>query len=204
MGKVLSVVNRQVNRFNVENRAHKILERDKPIPAPRHPSTVKHSEQVNSESSEVFKELMRKHEEMDNNLKRVYVKSHGAPNPDLRKPSERARLPANRSTSEESEFGYEEPETVPAGRITLKQALQIITSHKEDMNKLSVSNISEKYKISEEDTANLLKYFASFKIHIPEKLSIDSTKSNLKVFLTSSSPNVEQKELKKSDVPKTE
>lgn len=41
MGKVYSVVARKLNRFNVENRAHKILDRDKPVAAPKYESTHK-------------------------------------------------------------------------------------------------------------------------------------------------------------------
>lgn len=41
MGKALSILNRQINRFNAENRAHRVISKDKPAPAPKHPSTQK-------------------------------------------------------------------------------------------------------------------------------------------------------------------
>lgn len=41
MGKVMSLMMRPVKRFNIENRAHKILSRDKPMPAPQYEYTKK-------------------------------------------------------------------------------------------------------------------------------------------------------------------
>lgn len=41
MGQVGSFLLRKVNRFNVENRAHRVLERDKPTMAPRYPDSLK-------------------------------------------------------------------------------------------------------------------------------------------------------------------
>lgn len=36
MGKVLSVLSKPVRNFNIENRAHKVISKEKPIPAPKH------------------------------------------------------------------------------------------------------------------------------------------------------------------------
>lgn len=41
MGKMLSVASRKAKNFNVENRAHKIISMDKPVAAPKHPSSQK-------------------------------------------------------------------------------------------------------------------------------------------------------------------
>lgn len=46
MGKVMSLVVRKVNRFNVENRAHKIISRDKPVAAPKYDSNSMELERV--------------------------------------------------------------------------------------------------------------------------------------------------------------
>lgn len=47
MGKVLSVVVSKVHqRFNVENRAQKIISQDKPIAAPKYESNIKDLERV--------------------------------------------------------------------------------------------------------------------------------------------------------------
>lgn len=46
MGKVMSVAARKANRFNVENRAHRVLEREKPIPAPKYESNLRDMERT--------------------------------------------------------------------------------------------------------------------------------------------------------------
>lgn len=48
MGKVLSVIQRKANRFNIESRAHKLISKDKPTPAPKHPSTIQELENIQS------------------------------------------------------------------------------------------------------------------------------------------------------------
>lgn len=46
MGKVMSVVAGKVQRFNVENRAQKVISQAKPTPAPRFESNLKDLERV--------------------------------------------------------------------------------------------------------------------------------------------------------------
>lgn len=46
MGKVMSIASRKVQRFNVENRAHKILEREKPLAAPKFESNIRDFKKV--------------------------------------------------------------------------------------------------------------------------------------------------------------
>jgi NADH dehydrogenase [ubiquinone] 1 alpha subcomplex assembly factor 4 len=48
MGKILSVIQRKVNRFNVENRAHRVISKDKPTAAPKHASTIQELEIMKS------------------------------------------------------------------------------------------------------------------------------------------------------------
>lgn len=40
MGKVFSMVARKSNRFNAENRAARIISKEKPVAAPKYPSNV--------------------------------------------------------------------------------------------------------------------------------------------------------------------
>uniref|UniRef100_A0A069DPB5 Hipothetical protein n=1 Tax=Panstrongylus megistus TaxID=65343 RepID=A0A069DPB5_9HEMI len=199
MGKVLSVLNRQINRFNAENRAHRILSKDKPIPAPKHPSTSKQINEYLSETTEIRNDLMMKHKQLDENLKKVYVISHRTVNEMLSKPSDMARLPKSRKTVEDSELGYQEPECIPVGYITLKQAMKILVDHQEDSKKYNASFFSSQYNLNAEDAENLLKYFSCFKIHIPEKAVIPGGKD--KIFLRPAIAQ-EKQEVKKIDVQK--
>uniref|UniRef100_T1HXS9 NADH dehydrogenase [ubiquinone] 1 alpha subcomplex assembly factor 4 n=1 Tax=Rhodnius prolixus TaxID=13249 RepID=T1HXS9_RHOPR len=180
MGKALSILNRQINRFNAENRAHRVISKDKPAPAPKHPSTQKQIDEFLSETQEIRNELMSKNHQLDENLKKVYVVSHTTA--DQRVFRDRklfmgkavkslsvAKLPKSRSRVVDSEFGYQEPEIIPEGKITLKQVMNILVQHQEDGKKYNASYFSSQYKLTEEDAVNLLKYFSPFKVHIPEK-----------------------------------
>lgn len=40
MGKVISKATRPIRNFNIENRVQKVIQTEKPRPAPRHPTTV--------------------------------------------------------------------------------------------------------------------------------------------------------------------
>lgn len=66
------------------------------------------------------------------------------------KPSDASRLPVSRSSSKESEFGYEEPEIVPRGKITLKQALRVLTD-KQVETCMTADRISKTLNISMKD-----------------------------------------------------
>lgn len=46
MGKVYSIMLRQFRNINVENRAHRVISREKPTPAPQYPSVNKQREFV--------------------------------------------------------------------------------------------------------------------------------------------------------------
>lgn len=39
MGKALSMLSKPIKEFNIESRAHKIISKNKPIPAPMHKSS---------------------------------------------------------------------------------------------------------------------------------------------------------------------
>lgn len=71
------------------------------------------------------------------------IKDNIEPNPDR-------PLPTCRSIVEEFEYGHKEPENVPFGKITLKNAMYFIGQHQMDPKKYNSVNIAEKYKLSEE------------------------------------------------------
>lgn len=46
MGKVLSIVSKSIKNYNVENRAHKIISKEKPAPAPKHKADIDEYERI--------------------------------------------------------------------------------------------------------------------------------------------------------------
>lgn len=46
MGKVFSMVSKPIRDFNLENRAHKVISKDKPIAAPKHKADIVDYERI--------------------------------------------------------------------------------------------------------------------------------------------------------------
>ncbi|XP_017873355.1 PREDICTED: protein NDUFAF4 homolog [Drosophila arizonae] len=170
MGKVMSMVARKANRFNVENRAHRVLEREKPTPAPKYESNLRDMERTLELDPDFVSKLNTKDASLDTRLKDVYVTSkdqfiqrvvqrQGADRP----------LPLDRTTPTDFEYGYMEPTKVSSGRCTLRQAMQFINDHQQDSEEWTASKIADQYKLKEPHVANILYYFKTFNIHIPDQ-----------------------------------
>uniref|UniRef100_A0A182JFZ1 NADH dehydrogenase [ubiquinone] 1 alpha subcomplex assembly factor 4 n=1 Tax=Anopheles atroparvus TaxID=41427 RepID=A0A182JFZ1_ANOAO len=171
MGKVMSVVGRQVQRFNVENRAQKVISQTKPKPAPKFESNLRDLERVLKEHPEIVEEQSRKNVQLDANLRQVYVTSKDVMIDAKSAQTEDAEklLPINRSSVEEYEFGHLEPRTVTKGRCTLRQAVQFIANHQTEPQHWSAAKIAEYYNMKEPLVQNILDHFKSFEVHLPDK-----------------------------------
>uniref|UniRef100_A0A182Q4D9 NADH dehydrogenase [ubiquinone] 1 alpha subcomplex assembly factor 4 n=1 Tax=Anopheles farauti TaxID=69004 RepID=A0A182Q4D9_9DIPT len=171
MGKVMSVVGRQVQRFNVENRAQKVISQTKPKPAPKFESNLRDLERVLKDHPEIVAEQSRKNVQLDENLRQVYVTSKDvAVDPKAGHPQDPNKpLPINRTTVEEYEFGHLEPRAVTKGRCTLRQAVQFIANHQTDPQQWTSAKIAEYYNMKEPLVKTILAHFKSFEVHLPDK-----------------------------------
>ncbi|XP_046734944.1 protein NDUFAF4 homolog isoform X2 [Diprion similis] len=169
MGKGMSMLSRQLQRFNVENRAHKVISKEKPTPAPRHKPSARQSA-IMSEDSDFLKKHNMKDAKLDHHLKNVYLVSHATEMTEKLHVKNLDRpLPQCRTIQDDLEFGVFEPSEVTIGKCTLRQAVKFITDHNEKPMKHTAAEIAAEYKLSLESTSNILKYFRTFKIYIPEK-----------------------------------
>ncbi|XP_055595635.1 protein NDUFAF4 homolog [Uranotaenia lowii] len=168
MGKVLSVISRQANRFNVENRAEKVISQNKPKPAPTFSSNQKDLERILQEYPEIIEEQSKKHGTLDDNLRHVYVTSTDKfPVTNVKdKP-----LPLDRTSVESFELGHLEPTTVAKGRCSLRQAMTFISNHQVDPNIWNVTKIANDFQMKEALVEDILKHFKTFELHIPTKVS---------------------------------
>ncbi|CAH1373411.1 protein NDUFAF4 homolog [Tenebrio molitor] len=172
MGKVLSLMGRPLRNYNIENRAHKIISKEKPTPAPKHKSDQIDYERMMKEYPEAFEESQQKHEQLNKYLRDVYVQSHD-PVPTLKPKSNPDRpLPVNKSQVEDFEYGVKEPERVPEGRTTLRNALKFITDHHKNPRLHSAEQIAKEYAIPEETINNVLNYFKVYEIYVPEQRKV--------------------------------
>ncbi|XP_076258886.1 NADH dehydrogenase [ubiquinone] 1 alpha subcomplex assembly factor 4 [Rhynchophorus ferrugineus] len=170
MGKILSTIKHPFRNFNLESRAHKIIGQSKPIPAPKFEKDELDLQRLQKQYPEVFKEGLRKDEQLDQHLKDVYVVSHD-PVSEIKQPQNPNRpLPQDRSQPDMYLFGHKEPEKVPLGKILLRNALKFISQHQGDPKLHTAENISKVYKLPESTVSNILKYYRVFEIYVPENV----------------------------------
>ncbi|KAF4520446.1 hypothetical protein B566_EDAN004018 [Ephemera danica] len=165
MGKVLSVIPRRVQRFNIENRAHKVISKDKPTPAPKHPGTTEYLENFAKEHPEIMEEGLRKDSVLDERLKQIYLVSHDLKKEEQSQPNR--PLPLDRHTAESPEYGFIEPDVVPRGRVTLRSAIKFIQDHQADPKTWTVDKIADAHLLSKQSVENILQHFHTFEVYIP-------------------------------------
>ncbi|KAJ8984729.1 hypothetical protein NQ317_004993 [Molorchus minor] len=171
MGKLLSKVSHPFKNFNLESRAHNIISQPKPTPAPRFQTDEIDLQRLMKEYPEAYKESLTKNEELDKYLKSVYVTSKDV-KPESKTANPNKPLPTDRRAVEDFIFGVKESINVPEGKITLKDALEFITQHQNEPKIHTSQSIAERFKIPEETTKHVLKYFKVFQVYIPQERNV--------------------------------
>ncbi|CAK1543452.1 unnamed protein product [Leptosia nina] len=195
----LSRALRPLKSFNIENRAHRVISKEKPKVAPKYPSTFEDLQRVQEAVPDIDDKLDKKNQDLDQRLKDVYVTSTGIPEDDITRKKKDENpdrpLPNDRKPLEDFDFGLKEPEKITYGRTTLRKSLEYISSHQMNPDEATPAKIAFEYKLKEKDVENILKYFKTFEIYIPE------TKNTNAVF---AGPLTERKKLMEHSVGKIE
>ena len=74
----------------------------------------------------------------------------------------------DRKPKQVGEYGYDEPEAVPVGKITIKQTMELLSMHRSDPQKYTSLQIANNYKLDEETVKTLLDNFKIFQLHLPK------------------------------------
>ncbi|CAH8511808.1 unnamed protein product [Heterobilharzia americana] len=167
MGKVLSSFKRIVYNFDLEDRAIRCLEKNKQVnkAAPKHSGTI-------TMVDERYDELLSHNPTLDANINALKVKEKTLTKgilPDgveyvhksTRKLPQKIlffdpypRLP--------KDFGFIVPDSVPEGRITMRQAVELIKAYQTGVR--SVDNLSESYHLDKDNIENIVNYFSLFAV----------------------------------------
>ncbi|KAK4310036.1 hypothetical protein Pmani_018369 [Petrolisthes manimaculis] len=153
MGKVVSVLSKRVfvkpvKDYNLEQRAFKEISKEKRPVAPRHESTTALiDEMVHAQSAETKRKLEVKDDLLLERLRDVYVTSQDVMPKQQIKSSPNRPLPADRTMHVDPEYGYFEPRNVPYGKITLKDAVQVISKHQENPDMWTPQRLSREYRL---------------------------------------------------------
>ncbi|XP_034484707.1 protein NDUFAF4 homolog [Drosophila innubila] len=205
MGKAMSMVARRANRFNAENRAHRVLEQEKPMPAPKYESNLRDMERTLELDPKFVDKLNTKDAGLDTRLKDVYVTSQdqfiqrvlerqaATAAENIKRP-----LPLKRNAPDDFEYGYLEPARVTHGRCTLRQALQFINDHQLDPETWPSKKIADEYKLKEPHVENILKYFKTFSVYIPDQKYKDTLLTQAKQKMLREKPSSDENNSSKS------
>ncbi|KAG8011045.1 NADH dehydrogenase [ubiquinone] 1 alpha subcomplex assembly factor 4 [Nibea albiflora] len=163
---------RMFRNFNLENRVHRELSKEKPLAAPRHavksPASGGSSEAVEADS------LNKKNDPLLSLLRSVYVESTDP----AAAAAASAEVPKEVTVGNEVErrplkfslpggpYGLVELTDVPKGKLTITEALKAMGGHQREPQTWTPEKIAQEYSLDLKDTKALLEFFIPFQVHI--------------------------------------
>ncbi|XP_026332812.1 protein NDUFAF4 homolog [Hyposmocoma kahamanoa] len=179
MGALVTKALRPFKSFNIENRAHRVISKEKPTPAPRYQQAIDDMRRAMDKDPKLNEKLNTKDAELDKMLKDVYVTSEGKPEEDITREIQQKNpnrpLPMYRMQPEDYEYGFKEPDQISYGRVTLRKALEFLAAHQSNPNEVTPEKIAQEYKLKLDDVNNVIKYFKTFEIFVPETKTAPAT-----------------------------
>ncbi|XP_030304425.1 NADH dehydrogenase [ubiquinone] 1 alpha subcomplex assembly factor 4 [Calypte anna] len=148
--------------FNVENRARREISKEKPTPAPRHPSPP--LEEL-ADRPEIQEEISKKDDRLLTLLKDVYVESRDPP---VRvKDGGGEHLPRKQEEKRLTKLGHLgelDVKKVPKGKISLVEALTLLNNHKLQPEVWTAEKIAVEYSLELKEVHSLLEFFIPFAV----------------------------------------
>uniref|UniRef100_A0A8C6SFB0 NADH dehydrogenase [ubiquinone] 1 alpha subcomplex assembly factor 4 n=1 Tax=Neogobius melanostomus TaxID=47308 RepID=A0A8C6SFB0_9GOBI len=161
-------VARMFRNFNLENRVHREISRDKPRSAPRHAVTAAQEAPSSAGASEAPESMNEKNAPLLDHLRSLYVESTDPENPQSSKQEkgdEAERRPLQYSIPLD-QLGLVEITDVPKGKLTLAEALKALSSYQQQPKTWTVEKIASEYSLELRDCKALLHHFCPFRVQI--------------------------------------
>ncbi|CAH8509972.1 unnamed protein product [Schistosoma rodhaini] len=167
MGKVMSSARRFILNFNVEDRAMKHLEVNKNVfkAPPKHPGTI-------TIVDERYEKLSAHNPELDKNINSLGIVAKSLNKGILPEGMEYVSKTTRKLPQKydgispypppSEDFGFIVPESVPEGRLTMRQAIKLISTHQKNVT--DVGSLSESFSLDKEKTKQILDYFSLFEV----------------------------------------
>uniref|UniRef100_C3ZM88 NADH dehydrogenase [ubiquinone] 1 alpha subcomplex assembly factor 4 n=1 Tax=Branchiostoma floridae TaxID=7739 RepID=C3ZM88_BRAFL len=170
---------RPMKNLNVEARAHRLIDVDKPKPAPQYPSTKEEIARVQKLHPEIVKQQQTKDVRLDDFLKQVRVESHDpVPKCTINDQSSNMWIKTlhilyNWIPPSTDFLCYKFCNCFP-GKMTVYQILEVLVRHKKDPEEWTAEKVSQDFSLELEHARGLLTYFKTFEIRaigqIPEEI----------------------------------
>ncbi|KAM9338921.1 NADH dehydrogenase [ubiquinone] 1 alpha subcomplex assembly factor 4 [Symphorus nematophorus] len=166
-------VARMFRNFNLENRVHREISKEKPAAAPRH-AVSSPPPAGSSEAAETVESLHQKNDPLLGLLKSVYVESTdpaaaaaaaAEASKQVTVGKELERRPLKYSLPGHT-YGLVELTDVSKGKLTIAEALKAMSSHQREPRTWTPEKISQEYSLDLKDTKALLEFFIPFQVQI--------------------------------------
>uniref|UniRef100_A0A8B9FX43 NADH dehydrogenase [ubiquinone] 1 alpha subcomplex assembly factor 4 n=1 Tax=Amazona collaria TaxID=241587 RepID=A0A8B9FX43_9PSIT len=148
--------------FNVESRARREISKEKPRPAPRHP-TSRLDELL--DNPRIKEEIYRKDDRLLSLLKDVYVQSRDS---SVRvKDGGGEHLPHKQEEKRLTKLGHlgdADVKKVSKGKISIVEALMLLNNHKLNPQIWTAEKIAVEYSLELKDVNSLLEFFIPFTV----------------------------------------
>uniref|UniRef100_A0A8C6Z776 NADH dehydrogenase [ubiquinone] 1 alpha subcomplex assembly factor 4 n=1 Tax=Nothoprocta perdicaria TaxID=30464 RepID=A0A8C6Z776_NOTPE len=144
------------------NRARREISKEKPTPAPRHP-TARLDALANR--PEIQEEIYRKDDRLLTLLKDVYVESRDPPKQVKDQGVE--SLPCKHEEKRLTKLGHLEAldvKKVPKGKISIVEALTLLNNHKLHPHIWTAEKIAQEYSLELKEVKSLLEFFIPFSV----------------------------------------
>ncbi|XP_072036268.1 NADH dehydrogenase [ubiquinone] 1 alpha subcomplex assembly factor 4-like [Amphiura filiformis] len=164
-----SALRRATTNFNVENRAHRLIDKGKLPRSPLHPTTIKKMKELEKEGvsmTEAKSKLHQKDSRLVGMLQDVRVESTD-PLPKTPDGSHSRRvLPQDRRPIPEplSEVASQSMALVPPGRLSVYMVQELLAKNKLNPQEYNAERIAKDYTLDLKDTKNILEYFRTLKV----------------------------------------
>ncbi|XP_045662992.1 NADH dehydrogenase [ubiquinone] 1 alpha subcomplex assembly factor 4 [Ursus americanus] len=159
-------VSRAIRNVNLESRAEREISKMKPSPAPRHPSTKSLLQEQMSRYPEIKGEIARKDDKLLSLLKDVYVDSKDPVSSVQVKDAGTRQEPKEFRLAKGRDFNMMNIKNIPKGKISIVEALTLLSNHKLYPETWTAEKIAEEYYLEQKDVKSLLKYFVTFEVKV--------------------------------------
>ncbi|XP_078068770.1 NADH dehydrogenase [ubiquinone] 1 alpha subcomplex assembly factor 4 [Mustelus asterias] len=157
---------RAIRNFNLENRAHVEIGKQKPTSAPRHPGNQALMKQQKLSDLPEARDVHNKNEELLSLLRDVYVDSKDIPAKRLKTVETSKQLQEHRLLKSTMSYDLFNITKVPKGKLSIPEALVILNNHKLQPQVWTVDKIAEDYSLDLKDVKGLLEFFKPFEIKV--------------------------------------
>ena len=144
------------------------------VKAPKHVPTEKYLLELIEKHPEIMEQVKRTPQEIIEGAKQIKVNTMTvAADFNVKQETDATRdaaslLPHKRRKVLLAEMGVKDPDQVPVGKVSLREAIHMISAHRDDPEKYSVETIAGIHDMKSEDVFSIVDHFKLFQVYHPE------------------------------------